>query len=223
MATSCIASTASVRNPPMTKSTLSCVSARSMALVASGTLCISFESTLTISIGCFWLPTLIPPALLISSLASSAPAQWFSPWTKAIGPMIPIFMGFSAACVVVTIKAAAADTATRTARIRRRIFVNLQVINVEPVHCTPTIDVTDSAVRQNNMAKAVCYYSRLRIANAGYATLGPYTVQSAAQAGVLQCGPQADDKFPTATLTYFAVRDSINDSRVIIRDEERPI
>src|SRR5581483_2804952 len=58
MATSCIASTASVRNPPMTKSTLSCVSARSMALVASGTLCISFESTLTISIGCFWLPTL---------------------------------------------------------------------------------------------------------------------------------------------------------------------
>ena len=87
-----MASTASERKPPIRKSTLSRVITRSMALVASGTEAISLVSARTSSIRMRLPPTLMPPALLISSRAISAPAQWFSPWTKAIGPRIAILM-----------------------------------------------------------------------------------------------------------------------------------
>ena len=65
---------------------------RSIALVASGTEAISLVSARISSICMRLPPTLMPPALLISSRAISAPAQWFSPWTKAIGPRIAILM-----------------------------------------------------------------------------------------------------------------------------------
>ena len=74
MAISCIAMTASERKPPMTKSALSRVMTRSMALEASGTDWTSLVSARISSICIFLPPTLIPPALLISSRAISAPA-----------------------------------------------------------------------------------------------------------------------------------------------------
>src|SRR6266851_5241317 len=92
MATSCMASTASERKPPMTKSAFSRVMARSIALVASGTDWISLLSMRTNSIFSFLPPTLMPPSLLISSRAISAPAQAFSPWANAIGPTTAILM-----------------------------------------------------------------------------------------------------------------------------------
>src|SRR6266571_3143270 len=61
-----------------------------MALVASGTDWISLVSPRISSICMRLPPTLMPPALLISSRAISAPAQWFSPCTNAIGPRIAI-------------------------------------------------------------------------------------------------------------------------------------
>jgi len=92
IATSCMASTASERKPPMTKSAFSRVMARSIALVASGTDWISLLSTFTSSILSFLPAMAMPPALLISSRAISAPCHSFSPWAKAIGPTMAILM-----------------------------------------------------------------------------------------------------------------------------------
>ena len=52
---------------------------RSMALVASETDWISLLSARISSTFIFLPPTEMPPALLMSSRASSAPIQWFSP------------------------------------------------------------------------------------------------------------------------------------------------
>ena len=93
MAMSCITSTASVRNPPIKKSTLCLLIASSMALVASGMLRNSLESTFTSSMGRLTPLTEMPPSLLISSAARVAPFQCPSPWVNCIGPITPIFMG----------------------------------------------------------------------------------------------------------------------------------
>ena len=87
---------------------------RSMALVASGTDWISLVSPRISSTRIFLPPTAMPPALLISSRAISAPAQWFSPWTKAIGPRIAILM--------VPCAAAAHDSARAAHSIAQRIM-----------------------------------------------------------------------------------------------------
>ncbi len=114
IAISCIASTASERNPPIRKSALSRVIARSMALVASGTDWISLVSIRTSSTGSFRLPTWMPPPLLISSRAISAPAQWFSPCTKAIGPRIAILIEPCACTSGAAAASAAASSNERT-------------------------------------------------------------------------------------------------------------
>ena len=100
----------------MTKSALSRVMARSIALVASVTDWISLVSTRTSSI-CFFLPaTEIPPALLISSRASSAPAQWFSPCANAIGPRMAILIESCAQAAGAAKAAAAASAMKRSMR-----------------------------------------------------------------------------------------------------------
>src|SRR3954463_988436 len=85
---------------------------RSTALVASGTDWISLVSARISSTCIFLPPTLMPPALLISSRAISAPFQWCSPCTKAIGPSTAIL---SVPC------ASAADVSSESmqARIER--------------------------------------------------------------------------------------------------------
>src|SRR5574342_34572 len=84
-----------------------------MASVASGTDWISLVSTRMISTFAFLPPMETPPAALISSRASSAPAQWFSPCTNAIGPRTAILIASWAS-------AADAATAAVTAKAMKR-------------------------------------------------------------------------------------------------------
>ena len=98
----------------MRKSTRSRVMTRSTALAASGTEVISFESARTSSTISLRPPTAMPPPLLMSSIAMVAPAQWFSPWTKAMGPRIAIL-------TVPCPDASGASASAATIRIERNI------------------------------------------------------------------------------------------------------
>src|SRR5687767_8750042 len=125
-----MARTASERKPPITKSALSRVITRSMALVASGTDWISLVSPRMSSI-CLRLPaTLMPPALLISSRAISAPAQWFSPWTNAIGPRIAILIVCACAPELTTPASASAANPTVNERSMALLLCTTLYLNL---------------------------------------------------------------------------------------------
>src|SRR5712672_1011234 len=142
----------------MTKSALSRVMTRSMALVASGTDCSSLVSP-RISSTCMRLPpTLMPPALLISSRAISAPAQWFSPCTNDIGPRIAILIVF---CAEASDEKARADARTAAGNTVRNIKAPPLVYTGT---AAVTIDVASKSRERLGMPKAdFACLSRLRV------------------------------------------------------------